>query len=66
MKRIYTILIVLFILSGILLLLSLLGVPPLSGRNGLLRVCRFNEQTAKNDVCRWVWDKTLNQPSIYF
>jgi len=60
------ILIVLLLIFLILLISLLFNLPPFSGNNGLLKVCKFNEVTGANDVCFWRWDPALREPSIYF
>lgn len=68
MNIITTLLIIVMGIIGFLFILAFLGVPPLAGPHGLLRVCtetQLSEALGMFRKCYWIWDSHLAQPSYY-
>ena len=55
-----------FIFVIIVIISFIFNLSPLSGNNGLIETCKFNESTEQYDVCFWRWDPASKGPSIYF
>lgn len=50
---------------GFVFILAYLGVPPLAGPNGWLRICPEGTVTGFSRKCVWFWDPSLRQPDWY-
>jgi hypothetical protein len=59
-------LLIIFSLIVILFITLIILIPYLTNSGSILRKCKFDERTSTYSKCYWIWQKELEQPSIYF